>query len=333
MARTRGRRRLRYGLLVGTLGALAGAAYRRRRSRIDRTPTSEAVITERHATAFLADRAVDPTRVDELGTRVSQTLAEADPSELLGVDGASTATLFLDRGGAEPILRWYVELPRSVVDAWNDPDATIDEAFPIAHDALEPMDEPIDRELVVHAVNPSRPRSIAADDSDADPNPDADRESGSLLVAADRDESGVDVELVRTRLESGFPERFADWFAELSRRVVAGDLDLDRVQSWSAEMLDAEEMYTESIFLERGADGYAALQYMEARDMRQVYDAYYATWNPVARLSELLLGRLLEEPSRILQYPFGSDIEPLAHAIAPDRPRRVADCRAAGVDD
>jgi uncharacterized protein YunC (DUF1805 family) len=121
---------------------------------------------------------------------------------------------------------------------------------------------------------------------------------------------------------SGLPEWFADRFAGLSRHVAAGEIDLGPIETWSGEMLEAEQMYTESIVLERRSEGYVLCGYMETEAMEGVYDAYYDTWNPVARVSEVVLGRVLEEPAQILEYPLGTDIEVLAHAVDPDRPRR-----------
>lgn len=64
---------------------------------------------------------------------------------------------------------------------------------------------------------------------------------------------------------------------------------------------------------------------MEADKMHQVYDAYYVMWNPVARVSEIVLSLALRDPSPILDYPLETDFELLAHAVAPNRPRRVPD--------
>lgn len=90
-------------------------------------------------------------------------------------------------------------------------------------------------------------------------------------------------------------------------------------------MIDVENMFTESIFPERGVEGYALAWYMEADEMRRVYDAYYDTRNPVARLSAFVLDRILVDSNSILDYPLDTDVEVLAHAVTPDRPRRVAD--------
>ncbi|ELY40054.1 hypothetical protein [Natronorubrum tibetense] len=315
MVRNLVRHRPGRGPLLGATAAVAFAtaaaiAYSRYRSRVESTTDEVRSVTERHAAAFLVDRRIDHDRVESVTDSVTETLVGHESTRLLRLEGASTASLFLESGGEDPLLRWYVEVPRTVVAEWSDPESTVVNAFPVTHDALSIPDESADRELLVHAVHPTRPRTIAADGSEP-------------TTVIGPDEAAVDVGLVRLDLESGVSERFADRFAAVSRDVIAGELELGWIESWSRAVLEAEAMYTESIVLERGSDGYTAYQYMETADMEGVYDAYYDTWNPIARVSELLAGRIFEEPARILEYPIADDIELLAHAIDPERPRRV----------
>ena len=292
-------------MLAGTV--LAAAVYGRRRLRETSTP---ATITERDAAAFLVRRPVDPDGLEAVRETVAERISTGDPEAILGLEGASTASLLLDSEGERPELVWYVEVPRSVVDRWADPRATVAGAFPVESDALE--DEPaVDRELLVHAVNPTRPRTVAGAD-------------GPLVAGPEG--VGVDVDLVEMRLESGVAERLADRFAGLCRRIADGECELGPIERWSAEMLEAEEMYTESVFLERREEGYALVGYMETAAMGGVYDAYYDTYNPVARASEVVLGWVLEEPTVILEYPLETGVTLLAHAVDPERPRRPAEC-------
>lgn len=299
---------MRRGAVAGTILAVAAVAYGRQRSRSDSARCDPPAATEREGAAFLVRRRVDPERVESLRAHVAAIVPRGDPEPVLGLEEATTASLFLDLEGADPELVWYLEVPRSVADRWDDPRSTVAEAFPVDHEAVVDADDPVDRELLVHAANPARPRTVASED-------------GSLVTGPDG--AAVDVDLVRMRLEPGLPERLADWFAGLSRRVADDDLELGPIETWSAAMLDAEHMYTESVFLERRADGYALVGYMECEEMARVYDAYYDTGNPVARGSEVVLGRVLEEPGTILEYPLETDVELLAHAVAPDRPRGV----------
>ncbi len=270
-------------------------------------------IDERHMKAFLVRRRIDSECVEAIREAVSRTIAEDDPSPLLSLEGATTASLFLNQDSAEPELVWYVELPRSVITDWDHSEEVIAAAFPFEHDALSDTDDSVERELLVHAVNPLRPQTNV-----------------STGVASQRTtdsgkERTVDVALVSVWLNSGIPERLANWFTTLAHRFKAGELSLGPIETWSTEMIDMENMYTESVFLDRSAEGYELLIYMEADEMQQVYDAYYNTWNPVARGSEIILDWALKDASPILDYPLETDFELLAHAVAPNRPRHVAD--------
>ncbi|WP_293029275.1 hypothetical protein [Natronococcus sp.] len=302
----------RRSLVLGT-AAIAGLGYAQYRRRRGSTASDSRYITERHASAFLVRRRVGGERLESVREAVSELCADPDnPQPLLGLEGATTATLFLDTGD-EPALIWYVEVPRSATAGWDDPESRIEAAFPLEHDAIADGDA-IDRELLVHAVNPNRPRTATGTDN------------GPLVVSGTEREDGVDVDLVQLHLKPGLAERLADRFAGLSQRVAAGELELGPIERWSGAMLEAENMFTESIVLERRPDGYVLCGYMETAEMAGVYDAYYDTWNPVARASELVLGRVLEDPEAILKYPLGTGLEVLAHAVDPDRPRRPEEC-------
>jgi hypothetical protein len=303
----------RQSLALGTV-VVAGLGYAQYRRRRGSAASDSRYITERHASAFLVRRRIDGDRLESVREAVAELRADPDdPRPLLGLEGATTASLFLDAGD-DPELLWYVEVPRSVMVDWKDPESRVEAAFPLEHDAIATEEARVDRELLVHAVNPNRPRSATGTDD------------GPLVVSGAELENGVDVDLVQLHLKPGLAERLADRFAGLSRRVAAGEIELGPIERWSGEMLEAENMYTESIVLERRPDGYVLRGYMETEAMGGVYDAYYDTWNPVARLSELAFGRVLEEPRQILEYPLGTGLEVLAHAVDPDRPRKPGEC-------
>ena len=304
--------RSRQWLILSGLAAGTVAGLHRYLSR-SHSPSTDEFLNERHMRAFLVRRRIDPEYIEAIRDVVSGTISEDDPSPLLSPEGATTASLFLNRNPIDPELVWYVELPQSVTADWDDPESTVSEAFPLEHDALSTTDDSVERELLVHAVNPLRPQTDVAGGV------------ASQRVTASGSERMVDVALVSVWLNSGIPERLADWFAGLARRFKAGKLELGPIEKWSTEMIDMENMYTESVFLERRTNGYELPIYMEADEMQQVYDAYYSTWNPVARVSEIVLDWALSDPSPILEYPLETDFELLAHAVALNRPRRVAD--------
>lgn len=328
---------LGYGLLGGAI--LGAAAYGWTNTRDGSRARTEPAATERHATAFLLRRRIDPDQVDAVREAARTSFERSDDEgedededdrnedRLLGLEGAATASLFLDHGAGEPSLVWYVEVPRSVLAALDDPVGRLERAFPLEHGALAD-DLSVIREPPIHAAHPGRPRSTA-------PVPGTDGDAGPLLVTgpksvgatgsagSTREAGSVDVALVTMNLRPGLGERLADWLEWLSRRVVADDWHLGPIETWSAEMLEREAMFTETVFVERREDGTSLLQYMECAEMEDVYEAYYDTWNPVARGAKLLVGRVVESPERILQYPIETDSECLAHAVAPNRSRRL----------
>ncbi|ELY91805.1 hypothetical protein [Natrialba taiwanensis] len=302
--------RSRRGLILGGLVFGTAAWLHRSLRRSDISSTDE-FIDERHMWAFLVRRRIDPQHVDAIREAVSKAMFEDEPSALLSLDGATTASLFLNRDPTTPELVWYVELPRSAIADWDDPEVTVSEAFPLTHDALADTDDTVERKLLVHAVNPLRPRTNVSDGV------------VSQHITGAGGERTVDIALVSVWFTAGLPERLADWFTDLTHRFKTGELNLGPIETWSVEMIDMENMYTETLFLERSATGYELLSYMEADEIQRVYDAYYDTWNPVARVSEIALNWALRDPSPILDYPLKTDFELLAHAITPNRPRRV----------
>lgn len=336
--KTNSRRRwLGYGLLGGAIAGAAAYGWTNRRD--GSRPRTEPAATERHATAFLLRRRIDPDQVDAVreAARTSfETSDDEDEDEdkgdrnvdrLLGLEGAATASLFLDRAGNEPSLVWYVEVPRTVLADLDDLVGRLERAFPLEHEALSD-DRSVIREPPIHAAHPGRPRStvpVSGTDGDTGPLLVTEPESTGTgeSTGSTREPESVDVALVTMKLRPGLGERLADWLEWLSRRVVADDWHLGPIETWSAEMLEREAMFTETIFVERCEGGTALLQYMECAVMEDVYEAYYDTWNPVARGAEFLVGRVVEQPERVLQYPIETDSECLAHAVAPDRPRRL----------
>lgn len=269
-------------------------------------------ITERHVAAFLIRRPIDPGRLEAIRDAIDVNRTTEGADWLLGGGVGTTASLFLDP--AQPSIVWYIEVPRSRFTTVNRQWETLTSSFPLEHAALGDPDRRDGDELLVHAVHPSRPDTTIA------------RATTGPDEPADTTVHPVDVELVELALKPGVPERLADWFARLTRRVTDGDLGLGRIETWSVAMLEAEDMFTESIFLERRPEGYRLVAFMEAADLGHVYEAFSDTWNPVARGSELILERVLERPQAILTRTPESGLELVAHATAPGRPRTAGEC-------
>lgn len=214
---------------------------------------------------------------------------EADASWLVPGDDVVTVSLFLDRhDGTGDALVWYVELADG--DAWTDPAATLAGRSPLYDDGLERhlSGETAlygDAERVVHVHNPARP---------ARPDP-------------------ADVVLVRLDVEPGL----GTWLARLLAGLVdalAGTWVERRLVAASGDVIEDEEMWTETLFLEASDGEYAVLWYMEAADMDRVVEVYETTDNRVARYSAVVLDRLFESPMATLGDPMAaSDYELLGH--------------------
>ncbi|WP_276259180.1 hypothetical protein [Haloglomus litoreum] len=222
---------------------------------------------------------------------------DADPGWLLPGPGVVTASLFCREGGPAGDgtggeLVWYVEVEDEA--SWTDP-AALARRSPLFDPPGRLLAAPASHygrdERVVHALNPARP-----------PRPES-----------------PDVVLVRVGIAPGL----GTWLA----RLLAGAIGLfrgtaveRRLVAASGEVLDEEAMWTETLFLDRAAEGYGLLWYMEAADMDRVIDAYEASDNPVARWSERVLGWLFEDPSALLDDPrAATEHELLAHVTAPER--------------
>lgn len=121
----------------------------------------------------------------------------------------------------------------------------------------------------------------------------------------------TDVLLVRYEIAAGETERVREWLAEAGA-------EHDRV----AELLRAEGMLTESLFVEEREDGDYLLLYQEAADIGRVLEVFEAGDADLVAGSRALLeeGRALFEEAIVggLERPV-EVIEPALHATNPER--------------
>lgn len=251
--------------------------------------------------------------VDGLRATVARELDGADGSgvaELLPESGVSTTSVFIYHDH-RPEFVWYVEHDGG--GAWENPATAVRDAsplFPALTDHLAPRAATVVADLdpdaveVVHASLPDRPNAYA----------DRSGELPTVLSGNDADAGVPDVVPLRLAIRPGLGSLFA--------RVSAGLID--RTPDWfeakfeaaSLDVMAAEGMYTETLFLERTPNGYDLWWYMESGSMAQVYEAYYESSSRIARVSEHVLGWVLERPERALAHPVeASDFELLAHAV------------------
>ena len=127
----------------------------------------------------------------------------------------------------------------------------------------------------------------------------------------------TDVVLLKQKIRPGKTEHLVEWMDGLLDQV--GDAELH-------EMLQAEGVHTESIFVERTDDGDFLLWYFEAKDMGRVGDVWddldavvAEVWDDAPAMVEEAkdsLGELLEDPETFQQ----GDFELLEHLVNPERP-------------
>ena len=246
---------------------------------------------------------------------LSDTLADLSgegTAGLTGLEGIATASLFL-RSGDPAWLVWVLE---PATDAtFDDPDVELRRSSPLYTDDLEDLladgDEVLPNErarLVGHETLRGRPTTV---EERADTLP-------VVLSDGRGPASPADAVLLRLAIRPGLPGRFLAGLVGLIGRLRGGRIE-HLFRALSEPVMEAEGMYTETLVLEDVADGRFLTWYMEFADLDTVYEAYDDTSNPVARVSEFLLGRVLVDPAAVLTPPRDPDFELLAHAVSPDR--------------
>ena len=238
--------------------------------------------------------------------RVADAGDPAPPGALLPDADVATCSVFLetgdrttgDDGGAT--LTWYLEVP-DASEGWRSPAARLLECSPVFDEpevraALDHGNATVHRpeEALVHARLPQRPGVPAP----------------------------VAVVLVRVGFRPGLPSLAMRGIDRLVR-ALRGTWFEERMAGDSREVLEAERMWTETLWLvESGDEGAGAglLWYMEAEEMAQVMEAYEDSETFVARASAWLLDRVLTTPLSTLGDPSeAGTFELLVHLTDPER--------------
>lgn len=262
---------------------------------------------------------LDPGAADAARTTVRDELADAagrGVNPLLQDAGAATVSVFLRRPESDaPQLAWFVE--HDDREAWADPAATIRDQSPVFDrlDSVLADGRPTvvavsatDATEIVHAALPGRPVAFA-DQTDA-----------LSVVCSGNDSTVSRPEVVPLVLDvrGGIGSVLARGLTWLVVRTPAW-LEA-KFEAASLDVMEAEGMYTETLLLSRDPDGYRVWWYMESGGMDDVAEAYYDSDSRIARVSEHVLGWMLERPGRVLEHPVeATEFELLAHAVDPGR--------------
>ena len=295
-------------------------------------------------TALLVRQAVRPDRADDVAAFVVEharaSVAESTEA-LLPLAEVWTVTVFLERGERGPALWWYVELEGEANGAWSDPVDAVRESPLFAAglgkylgslSARVFRPDRFDSLLVVHARHPDRPTTYQTGiDGVAE---SEDEWKPAVVLAEDGGADIPDVVFVRWRLRSGPATWFMQGFAQFANWLDDESWLERKLTEWSEPVLEEEDMWTESYFLERGGQrgvasendhrkrrtGTAVLGVMETAEMKGVVEGFNRTDNLVARVSERVLGLVIENPAQALQYEaLRTDFEPLVHAVSHGR--------------
>lgn len=278
---------------------------------------------------WLVGLPVRPDRAADIRTHVLDTAREGagdGVGALLPPEGVATVTVCLEAGSDGPALWWYVELATNPPDAWADPtgvirsgpvfDAEVESCLTDADPLVFGPNGP-DGRLAVHATHPERPTGFRTG-PDGVAELDGER-MPRVLLAEDGPTDAPEVMMVTYALRGG-P---ATWFARgLSRLMDWVDEDSwieRRFDEWTEPVIEDERMWTEAAFYDRGRPD-RIRYWMECDGLETVWEGFTESSSTVTRVSELVLGWIIQHPERVLTVEgFETDFETLVHAVSPNR--------------
>jgi len=296
-------------------------------------------------TAYLVGLKVSADGADELRDGVvSRARSKVDEGihALLPHEGVLTVTVCLDRGRAAPVLWWFLEVADNVASTCQDPAGAVRESPLLAGDPGTLLEEaaPLvfgpggrDGPVMVHAINPERPRGYERSSHDRgetgvcpDPEPATDRRpmgTPTVLVADEGPAAAPEVYVVTLDLRGG-P---ATWFMRGLTRLMGatrGTRVERQFEEWSRPIIEDEDMWTETGFFDRAepsSDRPDRIRYwMECDSLEGAWQGFVESRSLLARVSEVVLGWVLGRPERVLTVEgFTTDCETLVHAVSPER--------------
>jgi hypothetical protein len=113
----------------------------------------------------------------------------------------------------------------------------------------------------------------------------------------------AEVVLTKQKVKSGKTEQLREWMSEIQER------DAEAV-----ETLQSEGMHSEAAFLEQAEDGDYLVYYMEAENLRQVYESFEESSHDIDEEHKEVMDEVLEDGENIGNY------ELLYHMVNPERP-------------
>lgn len=113
----------------------------------------------------------------------------------------------------------------------------------------------------------------------------------------------VEVVLTKQKLKSGKTEQLREWMSEVRER-----------EEEAVETLQSEGMHSEAAFLEQVEDGDYLVYYMEAENLRRVYESFEKSSHDIDEEHKQIMDEVLVDGEDIGNY------ELLYHMVNPERP-------------
>jgi hypothetical protein len=114
----------------------------------------------------------------------------------------------------------------------------------------------------------------------------------------------TEVVLTKQKIEPDKVDRLKEWMDEVRER-----------ESEVVETFQSEGMLTEAAFLEHGDDGVYLVYFMEAEDIREVYESFSESTHDIDQEQKEVMDDVLKNPKDL---GFGN-YELLYHMVNPDR--------------
>lgn len=197
-------------------------------SRGDETPPANPF--DRLTYVFLVRDSIRPAAaqsIRDVAAAIAGDRSLDGPSELTGIDGVHTASVFLDESTDEPSLSWYLEVDRTETRSRDLTEATVTQLlrtqsplYVAGLDAFQPTSNrswavggPLTSENVfTHTWHPERPRApVAFVERD-----------GPVFPSAASDDPSVEVALVELRVKPGVASWLVEWMTTQSHGASGG---------------------------------------------------------------------------------------------------------------
>lgn len=129
--------------------------------------------------------------------------------------------------------------------------------------------------------------------------------------------------LLRVKLKSNAVQLFVRQLPEIRAHLPESAILTIALRRFFETILQIEDLYTESLFLDRREDGDQVFWYMEAEDISQFYEYFETALDAnslLAIVAKEIICRSIENPEKALSYSENPDeLELFLHGTNPTR--------------